>query len=115
MAARLGFALGALLLLALSACDATEPADGDGQQTVIEGLPAAADLTKNDPVRFIEISGPTFYAVYNPKVVSDDGVLWHSHKNCPGSPPNYAFPVSEPQKLSDGLQRVTMACQYKHN
>ena len=114
MAARIGFALGFLLLI-LTACDATETIDGDDGRAATDSVPAAADLTKNNPVRFVEIDGPTFYAVYNPKVVSDDGVLWHSQKNCPDSPPNYAFPVSKTQKTSDGLQRVTMACQYKHN
>lgn len=114
MAARMSFALG-LLLVVLVACDATDPIDGETAVDTIEGVPEAETLTRENPVSFIEIEGPNFHVVYNPKVVSDDGVLWHSHKNCPGSPPNYAFPVSKPVKLSDGLQRVTMACQYKYN
>lgn len=114
MAARIAIALG-LLVAVLTACDATDPIDDDGAVSSSENLPGAKELTKENPVSFIELEGPNFHVVYNPKVVSNDGVLWHSHKNCPGSPPNYAFPVSKPMKLSDGLQRVTMACQYKYN
>jgi len=114
MAARIALVVGLLTAL-LTACDATDPIEDESAISSSENLPEAQELTKENPVSFIELEGPNFHVVYNPKVVSDDGVLWHSHKNCPDSPPNYAFPVSKPVKLSDGLQRVTMACQYKFN
>ena len=114
MAARMTFAL-SLLLAVLVACDATAPVEGASAAESMDALPSADELTRENPVAFIESPGPNFYTIYNPKVVSADGVLWHSHKNCPGSPPNYAFPLSEPLGVSDGLQRITMACQYKHN
>ena len=114
MAARVTYALGLLLAL-LVACDATDPMDDATVAEAMDGMPSAASLTKENPVAFIEIEGPNFYALYNPKVVSADGVLWHSQKNCPGSPPNYAFPLTKPLSISDGLQRITMACQYKFN
>jgi len=114
MAARMIFAI-SLLLAVLVACDATAPVDGVSAAVDMDALPSADDLTRENPVAFIEIPGPNFYTIYNPTVVSADGVLWHSHKNCPGSPPNYAFPLSEPLGVSGGLQRITMACQYKYN
>ena len=52
------------------------------------------------------LSIPTFYAF------ETRGVLWHAHKDCPGTPENYAFPASPPLQIRDDLRRVTMACQY---
>ena len=114
MAARMNL-LVSLLALCLVACDATDPVSTDEAADVSNAMPSAETLTKQNPVAFIEIEGPTFYVVYNPNVISTDGALFHSQKNCPGSPPNYAFPLSEPVKASDGLQRMTMACQYTFN
>ena len=114
MAARMTFALG-LILVVLAACDATDPLASGSAAGAMDGLPEPGALTRSAPVAFIEIEGPSFYTVYDPDVVSDDGVLWHSHKNCPGSPPNYSFPLSEPVDVRSDLRRMTMACQYKHN
>ena len=116
MAARMSFLAG-LLALCLVACDATEPVSADDPRATAEesSMPAADTLTKQNPVAFVEIEGPTFFVVYNPNIISSDGALFHSQKNCPDSPPNYAFPLSEPVQASDGLRRMTMACQYKFN
>ncbi len=98
--------LSAALLLA--ACSATDQPAGPAA----DELPAPGELTREAPVMVYELDGPTFLAVYDPAVISDDGVLWHSHKNCPDTPKNYAFPVSEPLPIRNDLRRVTMACQY---
>ena len=92
----------------LSGCDATDLAPGP----TLDELPAPGTLTREAPVMVFELDGPTFLAVYEPSVISDDGVLWHAHKNCPGTPENYAFPASQPLQIRDDLRRVTMACQY---
>ena len=63
----------------LSGCDATDLAPGP----TIDELPAPGTLTREAPVMVFELDGPTFLAVYDPSVISDDGVLWHAHKNCP--------------------------------
>jgi hypothetical protein len=99
------------LCLSLVACDATDPI----ATASMDGLPERGALTKKNPVAFVEIDGPTFYVLFDPDVVSAAGVLWHSHKNCPGTPRNYSFPLSKPVQVRDDLQRMTMACQYKYN
>lgn len=99
------------LCLGLVACDATDPL----ATATMEGLPEPGVLSKQAPVAFIELEGPNFYVIFDPEVVSAAGVLWHSHKNCPGTPRNYSFPVSEPVQVRDDLQRMTMACQYRYN
>ena len=83
-----------------------------GPRPTLDELPAPGTLTREGPVMVFELDGPTFLAVYDPSVISDDGVLWHAHKNCPGTPENYAFPASQPLQIRDDLRRVTMACQY---
>ncbi|HCI00163.1 MAG TPA: hypothetical protein DFJ59_05165 [Alphaproteobacteria bacterium] len=98
--------VGAMFLL--SGRDATGLAPGP----TFDELPASGTLTREAPVMVFKLDGPTFLAVYDPLVISDDGVLWHAHKNCPGTPENYAFPASQPLQIRDDLRRVTMACQY---
>lgn len=59
--------VGAMFLL--SGRDATGLAPGP----TFDELPASGTLTREAPVMVFELDGPTFLAVYDPLVISDDG------------------------------------------
>ena len=114
MASRLSLAL--VALLGLAACEATDPLNSAMNNAAFgPDVPDASIFSRETPVAFVELEGPMFYTYYNPDHVNAAGILFHSHKNCPGTPRNYAFPLSEAEKLGADLHRRIMACQYGYN